>query len=131
MEVDNVTLNLLMAVIQQENEIQLTDSEVGRRVMENHPQQVLVLIERCVHIWRDNAGKTYYRALPSGAPVPSENRYILYTHASFEWVADSKNATSDYREPVEATQAELKKQLNIDTELVAIGEQFVLRRKVR
>ena len=131
MEVDNVTMNLLIAVIQEENVIGLKDAEVGRLVMDRHPQQVLVLLERLVHIWRDNAEKTYFRALPPSAPVPSENRYILYTHHSFEWVADSKNATSDYREPVEATQAELKKQLNIDTELVAIGEQFVLRRKVR
>ncbi len=131
MEIDNVTLNLLMSVIQQENDPNLKDSEVGRLVMDLHPHQVLALVERFVHIWRDSAEKTYYRALPSSAPVPSENRYVLYTHDAFDWVSDPKNATTDYRASVEATQRELKKQLNIDTEVVEVGDKSILRRKVR
>jgi hypothetical protein len=128
MEVDNVTLNLLKAVIQQENDTNLKDSEVGRRVMDNHPQQVLALVERCVHIWRDNAGKTYYRAVGS---VSTAGGYTQDFYSKCKWVSDAKDATADYRESVLVTQEQLKTQVNIETELVQVGDKYILRRKVR
>jgi hypothetical protein len=62
----------------------------------------------------------YYRAL--GVVQTPTERYVANLHRSFDWVTDIHEATPDYLESAEATQADLKQQHNIDTELVKIGD---------
>ncbi len=72
--------------------------------------------------------KTYYRALPETVETPRTiDRYAGDLHSAFDWVADIKEATSDYRESVEATQQKLKDQLDIETTFVELPNEKLMQ----
>jgi hypothetical protein len=74
--------------------------------------------------------KSYLRLIEPAKLEPSAiSNYVIDYRHSIEWVEDSKKATADYRSAAEVAQKKLKKQLDLDTELLEIPDPRQMQSK--